>query len=113
MTNSYNEKLHEQKTGMANINAVHNAYLENQEKILEFNDRQIGSIASMSQAYEDLNEKIISNIGFEEQRMRSMQRAFEADTERENERKKQVQDATENFKDAKFKEGSGFNSEVS
>ena len=104
MTNSYNEKLHEQRTGMANINAVHDAYLANQEKILEFNDRQIGSIESMSQAYEELNEKVFANVGFEEQRMRSMQRAFDKDTEREEERKKQIQDATENFKDAKFKE---------
>ncbi len=104
MTNAYNEELFMQETGMNNINAVHDAYLKNQEKILEFNDRQIGSIQSMSTAYEELNEKVHANIGFEEQRMRSMQRAFEEDIKREEERKASVAKATENFKDAKFKE---------
>ena len=103
-TLEYNEKLHEQETGMANINAVHDAYLENQAKILEQDDRQIGSINSINNAYKDLNETVQANIGFEEARMRAMQRAFEADSERENKRKATLQAGLENFKGIKFAE---------
>ncbi len=103
-TLEYNEKLHEQETGMANINAVHNAYLENQEKVLEQNDRQIGSIESMSRAYETLNEKVLENIGFEEARMKSMQIAFDEDTKRAERQKKDSKDNLDAFKQGKFGE---------
>ena len=103
-TLEYNEKLHEQETGMANINAVHNAYLETQEKVLEQNDRQVGSIESMSRAYETLNEKVLENIGFEEARMRSMQIAFDEDTKRAERQKKDSKDNLDAFKQGKFGE---------
>ena len=104
MTLAYNEKLHEQRTGMENINAVHDAYLENQQKVLEQNDRQIGSIESMSNAYDTLNEKVLENIGFEEARMKSMQNAFNEDTKRAENQKKTSEDNLKAFKEGKFGE---------
>ena len=104
MTLEYNEKLHEQRTGMENINAVHDAYLENQQKVLEQNDRQVGSIESMADAYDTLNEKVLENIGFEEARMQSLQLAFNEDTKRAENQKKTSEDNLKAFKEGKFGE---------
>ena len=77
MTNSYNESLFMQETGMNNINAVHDAYLKNQKEILEVNDRQVESIASINREY----EKTIEQLGLLNDAQIAVMNSFEAQKE--------------------------------
>jgi hypothetical protein len=81
-----------------------NTQIESGNAVIEMNDRQIGSIESMSKAYDTLNEKVVANTGFEEARMKSMQNAFDEDIKRAERQKKDAKDNLDAFKQGKFGE---------
>ena len=106
MTNAYNESLFMQETGMNNINAVHDAYLANQKEILEFNDRQVESIASINREYEQsihqlglLNDAQIAVMNTFDAQKKASREAHETETQTAEEA---AQKNLEAFKNSEF-----------